>query len=111
MTMNDYQESALENAFFTGGEHIHPFTYLSIGLSEEAGEVAGKVKKLFRDDKGELTPTTKKAIGNELGDTLWYLSVLAGKLGYTLEDIANLNNEKLAGRVSRGTERGSGDDR
>jgi NTP pyrophosphatase (non-canonical NTP hydrolase) len=111
MRLNDFQEDALSTAFFTGGEHIHPFAYLSIGLSEESGEVAGKIKKLFRDHSGELTPITKKAIGNELGDTFWYLAVLADKIGYTLEDIAYLNIQKRTDRKMRNTQKGEGDDR
>jgi NTP pyrophosphatase (non-canonical NTP hydrolase) len=50
-------------------------------------------------------------IGNELGDVLWYLSVLASKVGLTLEDVANLNMEKRQTRKENGTERGCGDKR
>jgi NTP pyrophosphatase (non-canonical NTP hydrolase) len=111
MKLNKFQEDALSTVFFTGAPYIHQFAYLSIGLSEEAGEVAGKIKKLFRDDDGILNPIVKESIGQELGDTLWYLSVLANKLGYSLEDIANLNINKRATRKKRGTEKGSGDNR
>lgn len=110
-TLNEYHFNAKSTAFFTGEPFVKSLAYLSIGLSEEAGEVAGKIKKLYRDDNGILSKDRKIAIGLELGDTLWYLTMLADKLGYTLQDIATMNFEKLASRTKRGTGKGDGDNR
>ena len=85
--------------------------YSTCGLCNEAGEVAGKVKKIARDDKGLVTPDKKSAIAHELGDVLWYLSDLAFRIGYDLGEIAEMNLEKLQDRLERGKLGGSGDER
>ena len=80
--------------------------YLSLGLVSEAGEVAGKVKKLIRDGKLD--------IGNlayELGDVFWYLVRLCDAIGYSPEDILTINANKLLKRKEAGTIQGSGDHR
>jgi NTP pyrophosphatase (non-canonical NTP hydrolase) len=111
MKLNDFQKDAMSTAFFLGGGHISPIPYCALGLTEEAGEVAGKIKKMYRDNNGILTDEQRNKIGNELGDVLWYLSVLANRLGLTLEEVALLNIEKRQHRKASGTERGEGDER
>jgi len=76
-----------------------------------AGEVAGKIKKVFRDKDGEINGETKSALKAELGDVLWYLAQLATELDLTLEEIAEYNIDKLYGRLERGTIGGDGDER
>ncbi len=82
-----------------------------LGLVDEAGEVAGKLKKLYRDKKGILDDDYKKLIAKELGDVLWYLSALSRKLGFSLSEIAEMNLEKLNSRKERGRLHGDGDNR
>lgn len=89
--------------------------YPALGLVDEAGEVAGKVKKLMRD-KGstsveDLTQTEVDELVKELGDTLWYLSTLATELGVSLAEVAENNLDKLASRKERNVLSGSGDNR
>lgn len=84
--------------------------YPALGLGE-AGEVQNKVKKVFRDDGGVLTPSRRAAIKKEMGGTLWYLAALAHGMGESLGKIAMENLEELAGRQVRGTLHGDGDDR
>ena len=76
-------------------------TYLSLGLTGEAGEVANQVKKMIRDDGGELTRRRRNKIYDELGDVLWYLAMLAEDLGESLEFIASFNIMKLQERALR----------
>ena len=78
---------------------------------EKALEVIGGVKKVIRDQKGKLSANDKKAIGQELGDILWYVATSARYLGISLEQIASENIEKLESRLSRGKISGSGDER
>ena len=87
------------------------FTYPTIGLMGEAGEVANKVKKIIRDDGGKLTKVRKEEIKAELGDMMWYAAQLSTELGLKLSDIVEYNFNKLKSRVSRGTLKGSGDNR
>ena len=64
------------------------------GLAEEAAEVLGLVrKKIFQSrDVGD------ERFREELGDVLWCLAVAADTLGFSLSDIAEANQEKLAKR-------------
>lgn len=82
-----------------------------LGLGGEAGEVQEKFKKLLRDKRGELTPSDVTAIIKELGDVLWYVTSIAHLLGSSLEEVAQVNNAKLASRRQRQALGGSGDER
>lgn len=105
-----YQRGALRTALYpdVGG---HGFLYPALGLASEAGEVLGKIKKLFRDRGGEVTPEFRREIEKELGDVQWYVAVLAHEFGLSSSEIARANLEKLASRAERGVLGGSGDDR
>lgn len=105
LSLNDYQRKALETAIFPTDEKIG---YLVIALCGEAGEVADKVKKVFRDKDGIFGEADNKAIALELGDLLWYAANLAHAINYDLSEIAQLNIDKINGRLERGTLHGSG---
>jgi NTP pyrophosphatase (non-canonical NTP hydrolase) len=85
--------------------------YTALGLAGESGEVAEKIKKVLRDHGGELNDDTRAAIRKEMGDVLWYLAQLARDCNLSLEEIAELNVQKLQSRWSRNQVHGSGDDR
>ena len=89
----------------------HPIVYPTMGLVNEAGEVAGKVKKIFRDRNGEIRPEDRENLKSELGDVLWYLAQICTELDLTLEEVAAHNLEKLFDRLERGKIRGDGDNR
>jgi NTP pyrophosphatase (non-canonical NTP hydrolase) len=108
MQINEYQNKAIETAIYGSG---HAIVYPTLGLSGEAGEVADKVKKVLRDNNGVFTDEIKKQIIFESGDVLWYLAALARDLGYTLEEMAQMNLDKLASRKERNKISGSGDNR
>jgi NTP pyrophosphatase (non-canonical NTP hydrolase) len=82
-----------------------------MGLAGEAGEVAEKLKKLYRDRSGQVDQKWRRQFVNELGDVLWYLDRLAADFGYDLDDVAAANMLKLYGRMERQTLHGSGDER
>lgn len=106
---SEYQRLAAR----TGGpvDANHPIAYPTLGLTNEAGEVAGKVKKIFRDGGGVVTDADRAALARELGDVLWYIAELCTQLGISLEDVAGENIRKLTDRTVRGVLRGEGDDR
>jgi NTP pyrophosphatase (non-canonical NTP hydrolase) len=106
MHMNDYQEETAKTAVYPKETALG---YLTLGLVNESGEVAGKVKKFLRGDYG-LT-TLRDEIEAECGDTLWYMAQLLGLLGIPMHDAAQNNLKKLADRQSRGKLTGNGDKR
>ncbi len=117
MTLTEYQKSAQTTAHVyreavakqIGKEFA--FLYSSLGLANEAGEVAGKVKKILRDKGGIVDDETRSMIAKELGDVLWYAACVAEDFGLSLEDVAAQNLEKLRSRNVRGTISGDGDER
>lgn len=72
--------------------------YCGLAIGGEGGEVADECKKMWRDDKLEITSERKDKIVKELGDVLWYMAEMCDQLGITLEDVANANIEKLTER-------------
>jgi len=108
MTLNEYQNAAVKTAVYGTGQQI---IYPTLGLAGEAGEVADKVKKVLRDNDGVFTPELKEQIMFEMSDCLWYCAALARDLGYTLEEAAKKNLDKLNSRMARGVISGSGDNR
>lgn len=89
----------------------HGVIYPTLGLTNEAGEVAGKIKKIFRDKEGVIGEADLAALRAELGDVLWYLAQISTELGLSLDEIAGHNIEKLLDRKMRGTIHGDGDNR
>ncbi len=89
----------------------HPIVYPTLGLVNEAGELAGKVKKIFRDKGGKIGEEDRDALKYELGDVLWYLAQIATELDLSLQEVAEANLEKLFSRLERGKIGGEGDNR
>ncbi len=107
MNFDEYQQkSKVTDTGTTIGTH---FGYLTMGLIGEAGELANKIKKVFRDDDGKVTDSRKEEVEQELGDVLWYMSQLATDFELSLDDVAQANLDKLLSRKDRGTISGSGD--
>jgi len=109
MDFNDYQTKSRKTAGYPAIGH--PVIYPTLGLVNEAGEVAGKIKKVFRDKGGQLSAETREALKAELGDVLWYIAQVATELDLTLDEIAEYNITKLYDRLERGKIRGDGDNR
>jgi len=114
MTLEDYQVQAMEFAFYPD-----TVLYPALGLCSEAGEVADKIKKHFRDGEVdtvscedalmELPLNLRIDLAKELGDVLFYVTALATDIGYDLEEIASINIGKLQDRKDRNVLTGSGD--
>ena len=88
-----------------------PIVYPTLGLVNEAGEVAGKIKKIFRDKAGIISEEDRQSLKGELGDVLWYLTQICTNLDLTLEEVAEYNLDKLFSRLDRGVIKGEGDNR
>ena len=109
MDFNDYQTKSRKTAKYPAIGHA--VIYPTLGLVNEAGEVAGKIKKVFRDKDGEINAETRDALKAELGDVLWYMAQVATELDLTLDEIAEYNIAKLMDRLERGKIKGDGDNR
>lgn len=107
MDINEYQHKSRKTALYPAIGH--PVIYPTLGLVNEAGEVAGKIKKVFRDKEGQISEDTRQALKAELGDVLWYLAQVSTELGLTLEEVAEANIVKLYDRLERGKLGGDGD--
>ena len=109
ITPDKYENLAGQTAIFPKEKALE---YLALGMTSEAGEVAGKVKKLIRDGEDKEGFEMKKlAIASERGDVIWYCAMMAKEVGVPLNDIMKENLKKLHGRKERGTLSGSGDNR
>jgi len=116
MNINEYQEKAREVAIYPNVGGVaqgdpSPLYYLGLGLAGESGEIAEKLKKLFRDSNGEITEEFVATLKGELGDILWYVSNMCSELNMDFEDVFQGNIDKLFSRRDRGKLHGSGDDR
>lgn len=108
MTPNEYQFRTEKFSIYPdAGKHsVMELFYLALGLASEAGEVAGKVKKFYRDGVLDYDNLCK-----ELGDVQWYLARIAGWAGFSLEEVMHINLKQLDDRQKRGVIGGSGDNR
>ena len=104
-----YQQEATKTALHVKTDH--PVVYPTLGLANEAGEVAGKIKKIFRDKQGKFSNEDLTDLKYELGDVLWYLSQVCTALDLDLGDVAEANLKKLLSRKTRGKLQGDGDKR
>lgn len=113
MTFNEYQKQAFTLATYPNVRHN--IVYPALGLAGEAGEAADKIKKIWRNhdimDANNYTAEQKKELAKEVGDVLWYISAVATEIGWTLEEIAQLNLDKLFDRHARGVLKSEGDNR
>lgn len=101
--LKKYQEFTRSTAIYPQSRSLE---YLALGLTSEAGEVAGKVKKYIRD--GSID---NSAVIAEISDVFWYLSELCNFYNISIEEVLQKNMDKLSSRKERGVLGGSGDNR
>ena len=108
-TFKEYEELMRPLARYPniGDNYVYP----TLGLVGESGEFADKIKKIIRDKGGEIDNMDCMALLKELGDVLWYIASCACELGSSLEEVANINVDKLLDRNARNVLQGSGDER
>ena len=111
MNLNEYQQKAILTAIYPSRGSLWGMIYCTLKLNGEAGEIAEKVGKILRDDNGKISDEKRMDLIKELGDVLWYIANLADELSVSLDDVANINLEKLAQRKANNTLHGSGDNR
>jgi NTP pyrophosphatase (non-canonical NTP hydrolase) len=75
----------------------HEIFSWGLGISGEAGDVAGCIKKTFFHGNDQ-----KHGIRENIGDTLWYAAMICNYFGWNLQDILNENLDKLKARYPNG---------
>jgi NTP pyrophosphatase (non-canonical NTP hydrolase) len=97
MTINEYQKLAMT----TLNPALSPKDVLIngvMGLCGESGEAIDLVKKHLAQGH-ELD---REKLAKELGDVAWYLAETATAIGYPLEEILQMNIDKLRARYPEG---------
>lgn len=97
MTGNEYQKLAM----VTLNPELREKDVLIngvMGLCGESGEAIDHVKKHLAQGH-ELD---KEYLAKELGDIAWYLAEVATVIGYDLDDILQMNIDKLKARYPEG---------
>ena len=97
MTINEYQQLALRTEPPTD-DWKDRITNGLMGLNGEAGEAIDIIKKHFFHKH----PLNREHLAKELGDVAWYLAVTADAIDYKLEDIFQMNIDKLKARYPDG---------
>lgn len=110
MTFDEYQKQALTTAI-TNSDPLMDTTIWAMGVAGEAGEVIEKWKKIVAYKNGEVSDEDRAELGKELGDVVWYIAVLADKLGLSFDALMEQNLQKLRDRQQRGVQKGAGDNR
>ena len=103
MHLSDYQNQAMTFRLPSAG-----VMYAYLGLSGEVGELHSLLAKGLRDREGTVDMTLVK---KELGDILWFVAAIATDYGFGLDEIAQVNLDKLSSRKTRNKIQGSGDER
>lgn len=117
MTLNEYQKRAMSTCMPSSENPL----YMLFMLGEEMGELQGKFSKQIRKgniafhgndlffaeefDQREWIELVKK----ECGDLLWGLAGICEVMGWSLDEIAQMNLDKLTARKEAGTIDGNGD--
>ena len=96
MTMEEYADWAASAARVTTDPGESKLSYLGLGLSAEAGEVADVIKKWLRDGKPD-----RAALIDELGDVAYYWACLCVAAGQNPADLLAQSRKKIEGRLRR----------
>ena len=97
MELNEYQIEAHKTAAVFDGPDIRLLCY-ALSLGGEAGEISNLIGgHIFR-----LQDLNKDQLKLDLGDALWYIAELSTACGFSLDDIAQANIEKLRTKYPNG---------
>lgn len=92
MTLQDAQQRVDEWIKTTGVRYFNELTNMAI-LTEEVGEVARLMSRIYGDQSFKETDKEKK-LSDELADVLWVLICIANQTGVDLSDALEKNFEK-----------------
>ena len=103
MTGKEYQELAMRTSAFKTNDHgtilQDELIHAVCGLASEAGECTGLVQKIYQGHELD-----KDHLKKELGDALWFIAEACDYLGCIMDDIMQMNIDKLKARYPQGFE-------
>lgn len=119
MDLDIYQERAMTTCMESSRNPM----YMLLMLGEEVGELQGKFSKNIRKgnieiSENRLTNLTKNEefviefedlVKKEIGDIMWGCAGLCSVMGWKLNEIGQMNLDKLQARKAIGTIDGNGD--
>ena len=98
MVSNEKFQKICQRTANFSGTYKEIISNMCIGLAGETGELVNYLKKgMFHGH-----PVRKEDIKEELGDILWYLSIIATAFKLDLSEIMQHNIDKLAKRYPDG---------
>lgn len=96
-TPTDYQKLAARTCSIPYERKEDMLRHAVLGLNSEAGEVAGIFQKEYQGHEVKLDHLKK-----ELGDCLWMIAEACTALNITMEEVMQLNIDKLRARFPEG---------
>lgn len=97
MTPNEYQKLAMRTCNLLHSPLEDMICHAVFGLTSEAGEVAGIFQKRYQGHT-----VSDEHLKKEIGDCLWMIAELCSAYGFGLEDVMQLNIDKLRARYPDG---------
>jgi len=98
MTNKEFKKFVKKSFYVNFSSEMEKLLYLVTAINEEAGEIAGEMKKTFRDDEKKVSNKRKEKILTEAGDLIFYLTYLFEHFNVSLKDIYDLELKKLKGK-------------
>lgn len=97
MTGEEYQKLAMRTCSIPNDRVMDKAYHAIFGLTSEAGEVSGILQKTYQGHEIDLEHVKK-----ELGDCLWMIAEACDAFGFSLDEVMELNIEKLRKRYPNG---------
>lgn len=99
MKANEYQQLAARTIDFKDMDSSEQEIHALFGMSSEVGELHGLYQKEFQGHRFD-----EKHAKKELGDLLWFIAEYCTANDWKLEDIMQMNIDKLKERYPEGFE-------
>lgn len=104
----EYRTLCLDGEVGELSEKILKIVLTELALSSKSDGLANKVKKIRRDYVG-LSVSMSEDIAHEIGDIMWFLSILCDLIGVDMKTVAERNVSMLSDRKKRDAIKGVGD--
>ena len=95
---NYYQDKDDNILLDKDGKDIGGIFNACLGLSGEVGELNDMIKKWIFHEK----PFDEEHAKKELGDVMWYVAMMCESFGWDLDEIMQMNVDKLKARYPQG---------